>query len=282
MTGLKEREKTPGMTLFAAKEFVKNYEAVGVKKSGMQIPKMFILAVLAGVIVALCAVQVNTAIHTITDYGLAKIVSGLLFPFALFIVIITGSELFTGNCLMIMPVLSRTIKFSGMLKNLAVVYLGNFAGSLIIAWLCAKFGQFDISGGQLAVVTMKTAIAKSTLPFGNALVFGILCNVLVCAGVMCAYCAKDVAGRAIGSYMPVCIFVIAGFEHCIANMYYIPAGIFAASVPKYAQLASEAGLDLSALTWGNFLGANLLPVTIGNIAGGILFAIAIWYCHREK
>ena len=110
---------------------------------------------------------------------------------------------------------------------------------------------------------------------------GILCNVLVCAGVMCSLCGKSLAGKAIGAFVPVSFFVIGGFEHCVANMYYIPAGLMAAGVPRYAQLAREAGVDLTALSLGGMT-VNLIPVTIGNIVGGCGFGALIWACHRTE
>jgi len=122
---------------------------------------------------------------------------------------------------------------------------------------------------------------KCAMPFGNALVLGVFCNVLVCAGVMMALCAKDVAGRSIGAYVPVALFVICGFEHCVANMFFIPAGLFALTVPKYVALAAEAGVNTTALTWANFLLKNLLPVTLGNLIGGVGFGVAIWAGNRK-
>ena len=122
----------------------------------------------------------------------------------------------------------------------------------------------NYSGGGLAVFTMKLAASKCSLPFENAFVLGVFCNILVCFAVLAAMSAKDTAGKVLGLFFPICFFVVCGFEHSVANMYYIPAGIFASSVPEYAAGALEAGVDLSVLTWGNFLLKNLLPVTLGN------------------
>jgi formate/nitrite transporter len=282
MTALEEKAKKPGMDLFTPEQFVENYAAAGAKKAQMPLLKMLLLSILAGAFIALGALVANTATHTFTNAALAKTLSGLLFPFGLFMVVLTGSELFTGNCLMSISLLSKKAGLGGVLRNLVVVYIGNFIGAILIAALSAYFGQFELSGGQLAVYTIKIAAAKSALLFGNAFVLAIFCNLLVCIGVMCALSAKDVAGRAIGSFMPVCFFVIAGFEHCVANMYYIPAGLFAAGMDKYAALAVDAGLDTSALTWSNFFSANLLPVTLGNIVGGAGFGAIMWYAHAKK
>ena len=198
------------------------------------------------------------------------------------VVILTGAELFTGNCLISISVLERKASLGGMLRSWGLVYLGNFGGALALAAACAFCGQLDYSGGALAVYTVKTAAAKCALPCGNAVVLGVLCNILVCAGVMCSLCAKDVSGRAVGAFVPVCVFVLCGFEHCVANMYYVPAGIFAISVPRYARLTLEAGVDVSALTWGSFLLHNLLPVTLGNILGGAGLGALLWACHGKR
>jgi len=209
---------------------------------------------------------------------LIRPVSGLLFPFGLITIIMTGTELFTGNCLISISVLEKKSSIGGMLKNLLVVYLGNFAGAILLAAACAFFDQMDCSAGALGEYAIKVAAGKCSMPFWNAFVSGALCNILVCTGVVLALCAKDVAGRAIGAFVPVAMFVLCGFEHCVANMFFIPAGLFALTVPEYASLAVEAGIDTSVLTWGNFLLKNLTPVTLGNIAGGV----ALWAANRKK
>lgn len=267
------------MNLFTAKEMVDNYSAAGVKKSELPIWKMLLLGVLAGAFIAFGCAATNTAAHSLTDVSTIRTICGLLFPGGLAMVLLTGAELFTGNCLMPISVLDKKIKLYAMLKNWLFVYLGNFVGSMIVACGCAMFGQMNYSSGGLAVFTMKLAVGKAALPFSNAFVLGIFCNVLVCLGVLCGLAAKDVAGRILGAFLPVAFFVICGFEHCVANMYYIPAGILASHVPAYAAKAAEAGLDLSALTWGNFFIKNLVPVTLGNIVGGAAVGIILWFCY---
>lgn len=262
-------------------EFVESYAGIGAGKAKTPLLKLFLLAILAGFLIAMGGVTTNTASHAIANVSAAKIVNGLLFPFGLIMVILTGAELFTGNCLITISLLEGRATAAGMLRNLAVVYAGNFVGSLLLAMACVYSGQLELSGGGLAVATIKTAAAKCALPFGRALVLGILCNVLVCAAVMCSLCAKDVVGRAVGAFVPICFFVVCGFEHCVANMYYIPAGLLANGVPRYAELAAAAGVDASGLTWGAFLLNNLVPVTLGNILGGCAFAALIWAAHRK-
>ena len=262
-------------------EFVNLYARIGAKKSTNSARKLILSAILAGFLIGMGAVVSNTAGHTLTNAGVSRVVCGLLFPFGLIMVIITGAELFTGNCLITISLLEKKTGLSGMTRNLGLVYLGNLLGAAALAAAVVYCGQLELSGSALAVHTIRVAAAKCAIPFGKAVVLGILCNVLVCAGVMCSLCGKSLPGKAVGAFVPVCFFVIGGFEHCIANMYYIPAGMVAAGVPRYAQLARDAGVDLSAL---NLMGClhNLLPVTIGNIAGGCGFGALVWACHKPE
>ncbi len=270
------------MNMFSPAEITQNYSETGVVKVQRPLDKMFILAVLAGLIIAFGGAVTNTAVHSVSDVSTARIICGLLFPFGLGAVMLTGSELFTGNCLISISVLNGRTTNSMMVRNWVVVYLGNLVGALLLAAGCAFFGQMNYSAGGLAVYTIKVAVAKCAISFPAGIVLGFFCNVLVCMGVICSLSAKDTIGRILGAYIPVAFFVICGFEHCIANMYYIPAGLFAAQVPKYAQLVAEAGIDTSMLTWGNFILGNLLPVTIGNILGGLSIGFTMWKCHQPQ
>lgn len=270
------------MNLFSPAEFVENYTAIGEKKAMAPVWKLLLLGIPGGLFIALGAAVASTAVHDITNVGLARMVSGLLFPLGLIVVLITGAELFTGNSLIAISVLEKRTTVGRMFRNWVLVYLGNFAGALLLAACCAYFGQLNYSDGALAVYAIKVAAAKSAMPFSNAFVMGVFCNILVCASVMMALCAKDVAGRAIGAYVAVAMFVICGFEHSVANMFYVPVGLFATTVPKYAALAAQAGIDTSALTWGSFLWKNLLPVTLGNAVGGVGFGALIWAGNRAK
>lgn len=266
-------------TCLSPAEIADRCAGAGAAKAARPVFPLAALGVLAGALIALGGAATSTAAFGIPDPWTAKTICALLFPFGLGMVVIMGAELFTGNCLIPAAVLSRRCGWGGMLRNWGIVYLANFAGALLVAAGCAFFGQLDCGGGQLAVYTMKTAAAKCAIPFQNGVVLGFFCNVLVCLGVLMATSAADSAGKIICTYLPVAFFVLCGFEHCVANMYYISAGLMARAVPAYAQLAAEAGLDLSALTLGNFLVGNLLPVTIGNILGGGALAWLMWACH---
>ena len=261
------------------KELTAAYSAAGAAKTKKSAVDLFVLGILAGALIALGCAATNTAAHGVADVGLARTICGLLFPFGLCMVIVTGAELFTGNSLIVISVLDKKATLSGMLRNWALVYIGNFVGAALVAASCAAFGQLNYSGGLLAVYTIRIAAAKCIIPFANGVGLGVLCNVLVCLGVLMAFAAKDAAGRLLGAFIPVSYFVICGFEHCVANMYYISAGIFAAMNPAYSALAAQAGIDLSVLTLRNFLMTNLLPVTVGNILGGGLMGAIMWFAY---
>ena len=260
-------------------EFVDFYAQAGAKKTANSAGRLFLAAVLAGFFIGGGGLVSGVASFGLDNLSAARVVSGLLFPFGLIMVILTGAELFTGNCMIAISLLERRATLAGMVRNLMIVYLGNFVGAALLAVAVAWGGAFD--NVALGVYAIQTAAKKCQLAPGRAVVLGILCNILVCAGVMCSLCSKSLPGRAVGAFVPVSFFVIGGFEHCVANMYYIPAGLLAAGVPQCAQLAREAGVDLSALNPGGFF-ANMIPVTIGNIIGGCGFGALIWACHRTS
>lgn len=271
------------MNLFSPAEIARNYVAIGKGKVNTPIPKMFLLAVIAGTFIALGGVGATTAAVSIPLASVGKLVGACIFPGGLTMVLLAGSELFTGNCLLSIPLLEKEITVKGMLKNWVVVYLGNFVGGLLVASGMVFSHQFSLFGNGMAVSAMSTAAAKCTLSFGDAFIKGIFCNFLVCLAVWIAFAAKDVAGKVIGLFYPIMIFVLCGFEHSVANMYYIGSGMFAKMVPEYANAAAEAGIDMSVVTWGNFLGTNLIPVTLGNIVGGaVCVGCVYWLLYLKK
>lgn len=202
-------------------------------------------------------------------------------------VILLGAELFTGDCLMALGVAEKHISVADCIRVLVLVFLGNFAGALIFTALVYCSGQLDYSAGGLGAYTIKVAYGKATLPFGKAFTSGILCNILVCAAVLMAICAKDISGKLLVSFFVIMLFVTAGFEHCVANMYYITAGLFCKMNPDYVNKAMElygyTEAQLSQLSWGSFLVKNLILVTLGNIVGGICcIGLPLLYLNREK
>lgn len=262
-------------------EMVAAYSAAGRGKLRRSWASLLLLGILAGTIIALAAATTNTASYGITDTWTARTVCALLFPFGLGLVVVTGSELFTGNCMLPVTLLDGGGTVGQLLRSWVLSYAGNLVGAMLVAALCVGCGQLDYSGGALAVYTIRLGAAKCAMSFGKAFGLGVLCNLLVCLGVLAANSAKDTTGRLLGAYLPVCFFVLCGFEHCVANLYYIGAALLAAAVPEYAALASQAGVDLAPLTLAG-AAANLVPVTLGNLVGGLGLGLLMWYSHTKQ
>lgn len=256
------------------------------EKAAMPILKMIILGFMAGVFIALGGSAANMASHSAAHAGAAKLISGAIFPVGLMLIVICGGELFTGNCLMITGVADKQVKWYHMLKNLVLVYASNFIGASLTALSVCFIGQFDASDGALGAYTINIAVNKVNIGFAEAMISGVFCNVLVCGAVLMSAAAKNIVGKVFGIFFPIFAFVICGFEHCIANMYYIPAGLAAVRNENYMAKASEiygiTAEQLSALTISGFLG-SLLPVTIGNILGGaVLTGIMYYLAHKSS
>ena len=229
-------------------------------------------AVMAGMMIAMGAAISSVAAHTVKDVGLARLAAAVVFPVGLMMVVMLGAELFTGDCLFVTSVLDKKQRLADYAKLLVIVYIGNFIGAALTAWFISMSGQWDYSAGMLGAYTIKVAVGKVNISFLQGIVSGILCNILVCGAVLMAFCAKDVTGKLLVCFFVIMLFVTGGFEHCVANMYYITAGLMANADPEYANLAMETygfcAEYLETLNLKNYLLANLLPVTIGNIIGG--------------
>jgi formate/nitrite transporter len=246
---------------------------------------MFVLAILAGAFIAFGASASSLAMHSVADVGLARLIAGCIFPAGLIMIVVVGGELFTGNCLMVESLCDKKITLPGWLRNLLFVYLGNLVGSLLIVGLVVLANQFAYTDGALGAKTIQIAVGKVNLPFWTAFGSGILCNILVCVAVLGAFAARDIAGKILAIFFPIMAFVLSGFEHCVANMYYIPAGIAAATNPAYASKASELyGFSAEKLASLDVMGfiSNLIPVTLGNIVGGVAIGLAVYVAFRVK
>lgn len=261
----------------------------GVIKAGRSSIDLFVLGILAGVYIALASCGSMTAAFSLLanpdTFGLGRCMMGLIFPCGLFLVSLAGAELFTGNTMMLLPLVQRRISLIAMIRNWGIVYLGNFAGSLLIAYLIYLSGQLNGGGNLLGGVTIHTAAMKCSLTFVEAFSLGILCNWLVCLAIWMATEARDVAGKILAIFFPIWLFVTAGFEHSIANMYFITLGLFASKSPQWLESAAAITRPevLSMLTWENFFLTNLLPVTLGNILGGGVFVALVYgFVHRKK
>lgn len=264
-------------------EIAKNYVTIGKGKVNNPISKTLVLAILAGAFIAFGGTASTTAAVSLEAASFGKFIGACIFPGGLTMVLLAGGELFTGNNLLVIPLLEKEITLGKMLKNWVVVYIGNLVGSLLVAAAVVCGHQASLFQNGAAVSALSTAAAKCTLTFGDAFTKGIACNFLVCIAVWISFAAKDVVGKIAGLFFPIMMFVICGFEHSIANMYFIGVGLFAKTNTIYAQAATETGIDLSVLTWGNFFGKNLLPVTLGNIIGGsICVGCAYWFIYIKK
>ena len=256
-------------------------------KTELSLGRMILLGILAGMFIAGGASASSLAMHAISNVGLARLVAGTIFPVGLMMIVLVGGELFTGDCLMIMGCVHGKFSVSKMVKVLIVVYLSNLVGSLLFAGLVYASGQYNYTNGMLGAFTIKVALGKLNLSFGAAVASGILCNIFVCMAVLMATAARDISGKIWGIFFPILTFIVSGYEHCVANMYYIPAGIFAKASSTYASLAMESygytTLQLDSQNWANFVVKNLIPVTIGNILGGMVFVgLPLYLIHQKK
>lgn len=242
-------------------EMSKTISDIGEKKAAESIFELFIFGVLAGIYIAFGAAVATAVLSGGTlDPGLAKILSGSVFSVGLILALILGSELFTGNILMTIGLIYQKYSFGRVLRNWMIVYFGNLLGSLIIAWLVFKSGLLVHLGSLTPIGTVAVNIAKTKLQlnFTEALCRGILCNMLVCLAVIMCIASRTLGGKILGIYFPIMTFVASGYEHSVANMYFLPVGLMA-----------KGEFSCGFLTIFN----NLIPVTIGNIIGGLLIVL---------
>jgi formate/nitrite transporter len=275
-------------------------EDLGVKKAALPILNMFMLAILAGAFIGIGAIFATTvaagsmsvkdaagatAFSTGLPYGVTRLITGLVFSTGLILVIVGGAELFTGNNLIMMAFASGKVGIKGLMLNWVVVYLGNFVGSIITAYLVFLGKQYSFGGGAIGLTALNIGELKTGFTFIQAVALGIMCNALVCMAVWLCYSARSTTDKILAIIPPIAAFVAAGFEHSIANMYFIPVSLFI----KYSgdvKFFESIGRSVDAfpnLTWGNFFIKNLLPVTIGNIIGGALMVgLVYWFVYLRR
>lgn len=267
------------------KEMAAKMENIGAAKVSLGPLRMFALAILAGAFIALGAIfatTVTTGAGGAVPFGITKLLGGLVFCLGLILVVGAGAELFTGNNLIMMAWASGKVSTSHLLRNWIIVYLGNFVGSVFTAVIMLLSQQYTFAGGAIGQNALNIASGKLTYGFTQALVLGILCNALVCLAVWLAIGARSATDKILAIIFPITAFVAAGFEHSVANMYFIPIGLFIKNFAPEAfwTAAGTAPADFANLTWGNFFAANLLPVTIGNIiGGGFMVGLVYWFIY---
>jgi len=269
-------------------EMAAKAESVGTTKAKMGWRNIFLLAVLAGAFIALGAIFATTITTGAGDrltFGVAKLLGGLVFSLGLVLVIVAGAELFTGNNLIIMAWANHHVSTRQLLRNWSIVYVGNFMGSIatvVIMFLCK---QYMFANGSVGLNALNIANAKCNIGFVQAIALGIMCNALVCLAVWLCFSARTTTDKILSITFPITAFVTCGFEHCVANMYFIPFGLFVkSSAPiNFWENIGKTASDYANLTLENFLVTNLLPVTIGNIIGGsILVGIIYWFIYVRK
>jgi formate transporter len=264
-------------------DMARRAEVVGVRKAAMDATTTFTLAVLAGAFIVLGGVFATTAMAGAgsAPWGAIRVLAGVAFSVGLVLVVVGGAELFTGNSLIVMAWASRRVSTWALLRNWLIVFAGNFVGAGGIAALVYLAGTHRAGGGAFGATAVAIAHAKVELGFTEAVALGVLCNTLVCLAVWLTLSARTTADRILAIVPPISAFVAAGFEHSVANMYFVPLGLLITSLdPDFAVAAGAPGPARQALTWGAFLGCNLLPVTIGNVIGGAgLVGLVYWFVY---
>lgn len=258
----------------------------GITKVNLPLRKMILLGILAGAFIAIGGAVSNVAVHTISDVGLARVLAGTIFPVGLMMIVFVGGELFTGNCLIAMDVYAGNVKISAFFKDLCVIFFSNLIGALFIDLLIFFSGQLDYTSGALGAYTIKVALTKVSITPVKAVTSGMLCNILVCVAILMAGASRDIVGKIFAIFFPICAFVIGGFEHCVANMFYIPMGMLAATNANYVAKAEElygiTAKQLETLTLAGSL-RNFIPVTLGNVIGGTVCLGGLCYAiYKSK
>ena len=263
-------------------------EEVGISKANMNFWTLLTLSILAGAFIALGAVFCTTVTSGASGnifFGLSKLLGGLAFCLGLILVIVAGAELFTGNNLIIMAFFSGNVTVRQLLRNWIIVYIGNFLGSILIAAIIIMCKRYEFCHGIIWLNALNIAHAKCGNPFLDMVARGIMCNALVCLAVWLCFGARSISDKILAIIFPITAFVAAGFEHCVANMYFIPVALFAkAQAPQcFWSYCGKTAADYPNLTWEQFFLTNLIPVTLGNIIGGVfLVGIFYWVAYRRE
>jgi len=274
-------------------EMATRAEYLGVRKAEMPVFTMLILAILAGAFISLGAIFATTVsagsmVLTSPDgavvsstglpYGVTRLLTGLAFCLGLILVVVGGAELFTGNNLIVMAWASGKVTGRALLRNWLIVYVGNFFGALATAALMFFTKQYTFGSDAVGIAALKTAVAKCDLGFVQAVALGILCNALVCLAVWLTYSARTTLDKILAILFPITAFVAAGFEHSVANMYFVPYALFVKGFdPEYISRVAGKIPKIDVLTWNAFFLKNLIPVTIGNIIGGAVLVAAVYW-----
>jgi formate transporter len=263
-------------------DMARRAEELGIAKAAMPAARLLTLAVLAGAFIALGGVFSTVAIAGTSGapWGPVRVLAGVVFSLGLVLVIVGGAELFTGNNLIVMAWAAHRIGTGAVLRNWAIVFAGNFVGALSVAGLVFVARTHELGSGAFGVAAFVIASAKLSLRFSQAVALGVLCNVLVCLAVWLTFSARSTTDRILAIVPPIAAFGAAGFEHSIANMYFVPlAWLIATFDPGFLATRGLSG-QAEHLGWAAFLRDNLLPVTLGNVIGGaVLVGVVYWFAY---
>jgi formate/nitrite transporter len=266
-------------------EIAKRAEEVGARKCRLPFWPLFTLAILAGAFIALGAIfstTVSAGTAGVLPFGVARLLSGLVFCLGLVLVVVGGAELFTGNALISMAWASGTVSTLQVLRNWSIVYTGNLIGAVATAVFLYLARQYTFGAGAVGLAALEIARVKTTLGFVQAVMLGILCNALVCLAVWLCLGARSTTDKILAIVFPISAFVAAGFEHSVANMYFIPFGLFIKTDSAFLAIIGKSAADYASLTWTNFILVNLLPVTLGNVIGGVaLVGLTYWFIYLQ-
>jgi formate transporter FocA len=268
-------------------EMAARAEQAGVKKAHLDGVAMFVLAVLAGAFIALGAVVSTTVVAGAGSlpFGIVRLIAGFVFSLGLILVIVGGAELFTGNTLILIAWASGKVPTRVLLWSWGVVYVGNLVGALATVLLIFVSEQYTFGQGAVGLAALGTAAAKTQLGWLQAAALGVLCNALVCLAVWLTFSARTTTDRIVAIVPPITAFVAAGFEHSIANMYFVPIGLLirAGAPTDFWAAIGRTAADYPTLTWSAFVAGNLIPVTLGNIVGGgVLVGAVYWFVYLRK
>jgi len=271
------------LQMFTPPEIAEQLGEVCQGKCRTPMKKLFVLAILAGAFIAFGAqLSIIVGSDATLGFGFTKFIAGAVFSVGLMLVVVAGAELFTGDSLIVIAALEKKVRWGELLKTWAAVYLGNLVGSLLIACLLYWSGLWSMNDNFIGAAALKIAGTKVGLTFIQGLVRGILCNWLVCLAVWMATSARDVIGKLFAVFFPVMAFVASGFEHSVANMFFIPYGILLKSVPSVVEATGKTLADYAGLNWATLWTRNLIPVTVGNVIGGaFLVGFIYWLVYLK-
>lgn len=278
----------PTLDALLPAEMAERAAQVGARKVALDPLRMFTLAVLAGAFIALGAMLSTTTVAGAAGqlpFGLIRLLAGVVFSLGLILVVVGGAELFTGNNLIVMAWASRKVTTMALLRNWLIVYAGNFLGAAATALMVYLSGQFAFGRGAVGLAALETATAKVGLGWWQAVVLGVLCNALVCLAVWLTYSARSTTDRILAIVPPITAFVAAGFEHSVANMYFLPVALFIrrGAPPEFWSGIGRNASDFAELSWRAFLLDNLVPVSLGNIVGGaVLVGAVYWFVYLRS